>query len=60
MVLVQLILSGVLTHEVAFALTGRVVPSLLAGFVYAYFPNRMDYLGTPLVQMGGFLPATLW
>ena len=37
-----------------------MVPSLLAGVVFAHFPNRLDHLGSPIVQMGWWLPVILW
>jgi hypothetical protein len=59
-VVVALVLSGVLAAGLAFALTGRMVPTLLAGLIFAHYPGRMDHLGTPIVQMGFLLPAILW
>ncbi len=53
-------LSGALTYALAFALTGRVVPSLLAGVVFAYLPYRIDHLGQFTVQMGFLLPVIFW
>lgn len=58
--LLALVLSGVFTYVLAFSLTARVVPSLLAGVVFAYFPNRMDHLGQFSVQMGFLLPLIGW
>ncbi len=52
--------SGVLTYGLAFSLTGKVVPSLLAGVVFAYIPNRMDHLGQFTVQTAVFLPLVVW
>ena len=51
-VVLALILSVGLATGLAFAWTGSVVPSLLAGRVFAHVPNRMDHLGTLIVQMG--------
>jgi hypothetical protein len=59
-VVLALVASGVLTYALAWSLTGRVVPSLLAGVVFAHFPNRLDHLGSPIVQMGWWLPVILW
>ena len=59
-VVLALVASGVLTYALAWSLTGRVVPSLLAGVVFAHFPNRLDHLGSPMVQMGCWLPVILW
>ncbi len=59
-VVLALVASGVLTYALAWSLTGRVVPSLLAGVVFAHFPSRLDHLGSPIVQMGWWLPVILW
>jgi hypothetical protein len=59
-VLLSLALSGVFTAALAWSLTGRAIPSLLAGVVFAFFPNRLDHLNSPMVQMGFLLPVSLW
>jgi Interleukin-like EMT inducer len=59
-VVLALATSGVLTYALAWSLTGRVAPSLLAGVVFAHFPDRLDHLGSPIVQMGWWLPVILW
>ena len=53
-------LSGLLTAGLAWSLTHRAIPSLLAGVVFAFFPNRLEHLNSPMVQMGFLLPAILW
>ena len=59
-VLLALVLSGLLTAGLASSLTHRAIPSLLAGAVFAFFPNRLEHLNSPMVQMGFLLPAILW
>ena len=58
-VVLALILSVGLATGLAFAWTGSVVASLLAGRVFAHVPNRMDHLGTLIVQMGCRRPGVL-
>jgi hypothetical protein len=53
------ILSVGLATGLAFAWTGSVVASLLAGRVFAHVPNRMDHLGTLIVRMGCRRPGVL-
>ena len=55
-----LVASGAFTYLLAYSLTGRVVPSLLAGLVYAFFTNRMDHLGQFTYQMAALPPLILW
>jgi hypothetical protein len=55
-----LVLSGLLTAGLAWSLTHRAIPSPFAGVVFAFFPNRLEYLNSPIVQMGFLLPAILW
>jgi Interleukin-like EMT inducer len=57
---VAIVASGALTYLLAYSITGRVVPSLLAGLVYAFFTNRMDHLGQFTYQMAAFPPLILW
>lgn len=59
-VLLSLTLSGLLTASLAWSLTGRAIPSLVAGIVFAFFPNRLEHLNSPIVQMGFLLPVSLW
>jgi Interleukin-like EMT inducer len=59
-VLVALTLSGLSAAGLAWSLTRRAAPSVLAGVVFAYFPNRLQHLNTPIVQMGFLLPVILW
>ena len=59
-VLVALTVSGLFAAGLAWSLTRRVVPSVFAGVVFAYFPNRLEHLNTPIVQMGFLLPVILW
>jgi hypothetical protein len=59
LLLLALVLSGTLMHFLAFALTGRVLPSLLAGAVFAYYPNRMDHIGQFTYQMAVLYPVVL-
>ncbi len=57
---VALVASGALAYLLAYSVTGRVVPSLLAGIVYAFFSNRMDHLGQFTYQMAALPPLILW
>ena len=59
-VLLSLALSGLLTAALAWSLTHRAIPSLVAGVVFAFFPNRLEHLNSPMVQMGFLLPVSLW
>jgi hypothetical protein len=59
-VLFALTASGVFAAGLAWFLTKRTGPSVLAGIVFAYFPNRLEHLNTPIVQMGFLLPVILW
>jgi hypothetical protein len=54
-----LVASGVLMYHLAFSITGRVGPSLLAGVVFAYFPNRMDHLGQFTYQQAALYPLVM-
>jgi hypothetical protein len=60
LVLAALVASGALTYLLAYSLTGRVLPSLLAGMIYAFFTNRMDHLGQFTYQMAALPPLILW
>ena len=59
-VLLSLTLSGLLTAALAWSLTHRAIPSLVAGVAFAFFPNRLEHLNSPIVQMGFLLPVSLW
>ncbi len=59
-VLLALALSGLLTAALAWSLTRRAIPSLVAGVVFAFFPNRLEHLNSPMVQMAFLLPVSLW
>jgi hypothetical protein len=59
-VLASLALSGLFTAALAWSLTRRALPSLVAGVVFAFFPNRLEHLNSPMVQMGFLLPVSLW
>ena len=58
--LAELTASGVLTYFLAHAITGRVVPSLIAGLLFAFFPNRMDHLGQFTYQQAFLFPVVFW
>ena len=60
LVLAALVASGALMYLLAYSLTGRALPSLLAGMVYAFFTNRMDHLGQFTYQMAALPPLVLW
>jgi len=60
LLVLALVLSGVFAYRVAFALTGRVGPALLAGVVFAFYPNRMDHLGQFTYQMAVLFPLIFW
>ena len=57
---VALVTSGALTYLLAYSITGRVAPSLVAGMVYAFFTNRLDHLGQFTYQMAALPPLILW
>jgi hypothetical protein len=59
-VLLALSLSGLFTAALAWSMTRRAIPSLLAGVVFAFYPNRLEHLNSPIVQMGFLLPVSLW
>src|SRR5262245_60356435 len=59
-VLVALTLSGLFAAGLAWSITRQFAPSVLAGVLFAYFPNRLEHLNTPIVQMGFLLPVILW
>ena len=59
-VLLSLTLSGLFTAGLAWSLTRRAIPSLVAGVIFAFFPNRLEHLNSPMVQMGFLLPVILW
>jgi hypothetical protein len=60
LVLLTLTLSGLFVYALAHTLTGRAVPSLGAGVVFAYFPNRIDHLGQFTYQMTVLFPVAMW
>ena len=60
LVLLALSLSGLFTAALAWSITRRAIPSLLAGVVFAFYPNRLEHLNSPIVQMGFLLPVSLW
>jgi hypothetical protein len=60
LVLAALATSGALMYLLAQTITGRVLPSLLAGMTYAFFTNRMDHLGQFTYQMAALPPLILW
>jgi hypothetical protein len=57
---VAFVASGTLTYLLAYVVTGRAIPSLLAGMVYAFFTNRLDHLGQFTYQMAVLPPLILW
>jgi Interleukin-like EMT inducer len=60
LVILSMVTSGVLTYTLARDLTGRELPGILAGLVFAFFPNRMDHLGQFTYQMGALMPLATW
>jgi hypothetical protein len=60
LLLAELTASGVLTYLLAHAITGRVVPSLIAGTLFAFYPNRMDHLGQFTYQQAVLFPLIVW
>ena len=60
LLLLSMVTSGVLTYTLARDLTGRELPGILAGLVFAFFPNRMDHLGQFTYQMGALMPLDTW
>jgi interleukin-like EMT inducer protein len=55
-----LVVSGAGMYLLAYTLTRRVGPSLLAGVAFAYFPNRMEHLGQFTVQTAWLMPLCVW
>ena len=58
--LVGLTASGALTYLLAYTITGRSVPSLIAGALFAFYPNRMDHLGQFTYQQAVLFPLVAW
>jgi hypothetical protein len=52
--------SGMLTYLLAHAVTGQVIPSLVAGTLFAFHPNRMDHLGQFTYQQAVLFPLIVW
>ena len=60
LLILELIASGMLTYLLAHAVTGRVIPSLVAGTLFAFHPNRMDHLGQFTYQQAVLFPLIVW
>ena len=60
LLLAELTASGALAYLLARAITGRVVPSLMAGALFAFYPNRMDHLGQFTYQQAVLFPLVFW
>lgn len=60
LLLAGLVASGALAYLLAYSLTNRVGPSLLAGVVFAFYPNRMDHLGQFTYQQAVLCPLVVW
>jgi hypothetical protein len=58
--LAELVASGALTYLLAYSITRRVEPSLLAGVVFAFYPNRMDHIGQFTYQQAFLFPLIVW
>jgi hypothetical protein len=60
LILGAFVASGVLAYAGVWHLTGQVGPSLIAGLLFAFYPNRIDHFGQFGVQMGILLPLVFW
>jgi hypothetical protein len=52
--------SGAFTYLLAYTITGSVVPSLMAGAVFTFHPNRMEHLGQFTYQQAVLFPLIVW
>ena len=60
LLLASMVASGALTYFLAHSLTGQVFPSLLAGVVFAFYPNRLDHIGQFTFQQAFLYPLVVW
>jgi interleukin-like EMT inducer protein len=60
LLILELTASGMLTYLLAYAITGSVIPSLVAGTLFAFHPNRMDHLGQFTYQQAVLFPLIVW
>lgn len=60
LLLAGLTASGVLTYVLTRAMTGGVIPGLVAGAIFAFYPNRMDHLGQFTYQQAVLFPLIVW
>ena len=60
LLLASVVTSGTLTYFLAYSLTRRVLPSLLAGVVFAFYPNRLDHIGQFTFQQAFLYPLVVW
>jgi Interleukin-like EMT inducer len=60
LLILELTVSGMLTYLLAYAVTGQVIPSLVAGSLFAFHPNRMDHLGQFTYQQAVLFPLIVW
>jgi Interleukin-like EMT inducer len=56
----ELAASGALTYLLAYTITGRSLPSLIAGVIFAFHPNRMDHIGQFTYQQAVLFPLIVW
>jgi hypothetical protein len=60
LLILELTVSGMLTYLLVYAVTGQVIPSLVAGSLFAFHPNRMDHLGQFTYQQAVLFPLIVW
>jgi hypothetical protein len=60
LLIAELTASGMLTYLLAYGITRRVIPSLVAGTLFAFHPNRMDHLGQFTYQQAVLFPLIVW
>jgi Interleukin-like EMT inducer len=60
LLLASVVASGALTYFLAYSVTRQVLPSLLAGVVFAFYPNRLDHIGQFTFQQAFLYPLIVW
>src|SRR5262249_30840388 len=60
LLIAELTASGMLMYLLAYAITRRAIPSLVAGTLFAFHPNRMDHLGQFTYQQAVLFPLIAW
>lgn len=60
LLIAELTASGMLTYLLMYGITRQVIPSLVAGALFAFHPNRMDHLGQFTYQQAVLFPLIVW